>query len=324
MSERKRAATLGLPLRTYQDIRLRAYLGEWVVDRYIPDLSVMGVPDVTVALAQPHMDEILSMREAWMRDPSTVLAWGVPGGLLGVFVHSESRWKAPLPAGQPEPGESTSQERMFSVTINTRSSAIPAYFDFEGLWSQVTNLSEVPEYPRSLLSSTTNQARPLRSLRDSLSELAKRPFQPGQEDSTLVKTLPYFLPRSQQRALANGLATRRVFLDPVRLPELRDCALKDIVMVYGNLQTGHLPESLFRTLRDQCQVHPFLFVTDGFRTLVGTVSVQYRFTDRRVPLGRRRSVMGTLLSFLTDVRVEHCPLREVKVLVNHRYDRLVR
>lgn len=323
-TEREKIRKLGIPPRTYHAIRERAYLEGWVIDRYLPDLSVLGGENVTVAVVQPFGEHMSSVVKTWASDPRTVVLWVGPETVFGVFVEGAKSPKT-VAAALAE-GRSTLR-RHLEITANTYEGGVPVYFDFEAAWSRWTGQLGSPSYPRPWVSRNPENENG-RSLganggMSAVAGLVRRPFEVEARRESPLRASPFYAPRSQQKVLSRRLVQRRIFLDILRLPPFEGRAIERVVFVGGELLPGKTPEALFRQLVGGCRVSPFIFVTDHARILFAALSPGPR-AGGAASQPRPLSVMKTLQDNLQSIEVIREPLRTLRNVVDHRYDRLCR
>lgn len=319
LTEREKADRLGLPLRTYQGISRRMHLNELVGERYVPDLGLFEAPYVSIFLAKPFAEEEKEFREVWSHDRSIVHLWSSPGALLGVLAHASpeegSLWSDRC-KGLREKG------RLASITTDTRVSGIPVYFDFEGVWAHLFCQSRSQDYPRPLCSQSGRPPGDLSKLRSTLADLTRRPLiDPGSSTDSIRRS---FLPRPQRQLMERGLARHRLFLDPTQIPPLKGYSIVSLVFVSGQLLPGESSVELFLALRDLCQVSPFLFATDKEKVLMGTLAIREDSEIEAVAADVKSPVIRVLSHFMNEVEVVRMPLDRLRVLIDHRYDRIAK
>ncbi len=316
ISERERIRESGIPSRSFERARHRAYSEGWLSERYVPCLAKLGLPTITFALTCPHVDQIEAISEAWESDRQCVLLWKWPELLFGVFVSKET----PSNLEDKLLGSGVEAVRMTIFAAEARMAQIPAYFDFEGCWSRFITHGGSEVYPHSvpMVSDERDTAQPYTE-----GELAKiralirRPFElpdPGRH----LQTSPRFLPLSSRRLLSKGLVEKRVFLDLAKVPAYSGRKIAETVFVHGKLKDAKSADRYLQRLIT-IGVKPFLFVADGQRVLHCTL-VSTPVLPWNAP---RPNVMGSVQEFLQDIDVLRGPVGLMSVTVNHRYDRLV-
>jgi hypothetical protein len=296
----------GVPRRTYQEIRRRAFAEGWAQESYVPDGPHFGWPYVTFALVHPFLERLDDDRRRWADDPSLVLLWSSPESMFGVFFTSA-----------PRPPEG-SYRHQFVLTVDARAPTVPVYFDFEGCWARWTRQRGTLAYPQPLPGTSPSKAprEPLRARPRGFAdarELERRAAPPA--DGVRVLRGEFSLPHRLRRVVRSGHLRYRVFPNLVRLPPYQEHALTRLALIHGRLLPDQRPEELFRALVSDAGVAPFLFVTDGRSVLLGALSSE-------VVVVERRPVLETLRRFLGDIEVTREELRTLSVPVAHRYGRL--
>ena len=233
--------------------------------------------------------------------------------MLGVF------FSACEPGPSVEATESDRMWRRFEIVADLGRAQLPVYFDFEGVWARLVGRPGVLEYPHSLpsLADAGEDARPLNAAEAGRLAAFMKPAQPRGTGPSPFRASPFFLGRAQRRLLETGLAERRTFLDPARVPPFRERGVERLAFVYGELNAGASPAALFRRLAAM-KVLPFLFATDGRRVLFATLSVA-------PPVGQsegRPAILANLERYLHSIEILRERVAELVVVIDHRYDRL--
>jgi hypothetical protein len=312
--ERERIHRSGIPPRTFEAVRKRAYLEGWVFDRYIPDPARVGKPKVSFTLVQPFSESHKSVESRWTHDPGLVLLWSWPETLFAVFIGDEEASR--IRQGAFDPGAC---RNCFDLTADARRPQIPVFFDFEGAWTRSADLPGTQAYPHSLPANLRGADHALRlptSAESRLAELVSRPFRHPDRSGPL-RVSPFFLPRSQQRLLATGAVERRVFPDLTELPPPQNRAIERIVFLRGILLPGMSAPALFRRLA-RMNVLPFLFATDDTRVLLGALSP----APPTAAGTARPAVLGNVEQFLRNIEIVRERVLDLTVVANHRYDRI--
>jgi hypothetical protein len=314
VSERERIRRSKIPSRTFEGARQRAYSEGWVFDRYLPDPARLGRPLVHFVLARPHAEKLDLIRSRWQNDGSNVVLWQWPEALFAVFLTAAgsriAEFSDQLGVAQPS----------VALTADVRKPQIPAYFDFEGSWSRILGVAGAVAYPQSLPKrmQSNGETRTYSDLkRKHVQELVSRA---NLETGAIrpLRTSPFFLPRSDQRLIADGSVDRRTFLDPRRIPPYDGREIDSMGFVHGELTAGATPAALFLRLAT-IRVTPFLFATNGKQVLLGAISLSPRVTTST---GVRPAVLANLQRFMKEIQIVREPVSALKVVVNHRYDRL--
>src|SRR5215469_15354755 len=310
--ERQRIEASGVPRRSFERARRRAYVEGWVVDRYIPHPIAANVGFASIVIARPFAEHIRSIESQWAaQGTGSVLVWGWTDTLVGVFLGNET----PLPLRTPAevPGVFRS---LYAVNINLRREAVSVYFDFEGAWVRAIGSVGTTGYPHSF-PSTASSGQPPSSYRkrsriEELVAKSMRSFPTGP-----LRTSTFYLPRSDQRLLAEGAVDRRTFLEPRALLTLNRSTAHNLAFVTGTLIDGG-QQKLARRLAS-IGILPFLFAADDSRVIMGTLSRSPGPSDLARP---RPAVLKNLQEFLTQIEIWREPIDGMNQVVNHRYDRL--
>lgn len=316
ITEKERIQRAGLPSRTFEDIRQRAYSEGWVYDRYVPNPSFFGWNKVSFALAQPFAEKLREVTDRWKNDPRSVLLWRWPETLFGVFFHGpDAEGARPRWLGSPSDYRSE-----FNITSETEAAGIPVYFDLEASWSRLTGQNGSLAYPHSLPSELLSRASAgvSREEMQVVSDLLTRPMK-AYTGNGASRASHHFLPRSHRRALSGGIVERRVFIDLARIPACRSGRIESIAFVKGELRDGAKPEQLFRRLVSM-QVTPFLFAAEQPKVLFGTLAPAPVPTEKPGP---RPAVLSNMREFLDRIEITRESVGSLSVDVDHRYDRLL-
>ncbi len=322
-SERDRLRRIRIPRSTYHAARKRAYEELWLKDRYVPDPARFGHPIATFAIVRPYVDRTHELVEAWGADSSNVVLWASPQFALGVFLDAslaaaEKRLKSLLPEGW--------SRWSYLLHVDVRGPTVPVYFDYEGLWSHLTDLPGTSTYPNGLGGSGTPEEPPDQLTphqRWAAGELIHRPFVAEKEGRAGHLVGPLGLPFSQQRLLRLGWVVHRVLLDPSRVPPFRGRAADQVTLIVGDFKPGERPEALFQTLTRECRVFPFLFATDHKRLLLGALGRNPATPPSPgTTVEARRPVLPTLQAALQGIEILGESASVFTAEVDHRYDRL--
>jgi hypothetical protein len=303
--ELDRIQVSGVPRRTYQEIRRRAFSEGWVQEYYVPDGPHFGLPYVTFALVHPFLERMDDDRRRWMENRSLALLWTSPEILFGVFLSP----RPPILEG--------SYRQRFVLTVDARGPTVPAYFDFEGSWARWTRLGGTLAYPQPLpgTSRTVSQREsPRVKTRDlaAARELDLRSMPPT--DGVRVLRGEPSLPARMRRVVRAGHLQYRVFPNLDRLPPFDGRSLQRIALVHGQLLPDQRPEGLFQALVHDAGVSPFLYVTDGRTVLLGALSSE----DVGI---ERLPVLETLRRYLDGIEVTREDLRTLSAPILHQYGR---
>ncbi|MCI4326871.1 MAG: hypothetical protein L3K16_04460 [Thermoplasmata archaeon] len=319
-SERERLRRIAVPRSTYHAARRRAYSEGWLRDRYVPQPERLGFRAALILAARPFVDRGPELAQRWSAVPSCVYFAAGTELVLGVFVEREAEAARALSSRLLDGRVASWQE---SIVADLHTPSIPVYFDYEGLWTHLTEFGGTVAYPRGL--GGTPEPEDATTLsnhqRWAASELLARPFAAPEEGRAAHLVGPLGLPFSQQRMVAQGTVLHRVFLDPGRLPPFQGNAADQIVLITGAWKSGARPERLFRALTEECRVFPFLYVVDTPRALLGALG-----RSGPPPAGAseaRRPVLPTLQESLEGIELVQVPAPSVRTLIDHRYDRLL-
>jgi hypothetical protein len=316
VSERERIRRSGIPSRTFQGARQRAYADGWVFDRYLPDPVSIAKPYVTFVLGQPFAERYREVTDRWKNDLRCVLLWNWEETLFGIFFTGEN----PTHLGVEQLGPETFR-RVFEFTADARKPHIPVFFDFEGSWSRIWELPGTHSYPHPLPSEIwEGHSKPILSSQDRvrIADMVERPFQQGRELGPL-RVSPFYLPRSQRRLFEKSAVEHRVFLDLAKVPSYQHRPVERIAFVQGVLHPGGSVSALFRRLLAM-KVFPFLFATDESKVLLGALSPAPRGPLSSTP---RPAILVGLQRHLRSIEIVRESVSTMNVLVNHRYDRLM-
>lgn len=319
-SERERLRRIAVPRSTYHAARRRAYAEGWVRDRYVPQPERIGWAAALVLAARPFAERTEELIERWRNSPSCVYLESATELLLGVFVEP-TVVAARHRSDELLAGHATSWHQ--GIVADLHRPSIPVYFDYEGLWAHLSGVGGTVAYPRGLGGTAASEEPPSLTShqRWAVGELLDRPFAPeaAAKEGHLIG--PFGLPFSQQRMLANGTISHRVFLNPGQVPSFQGHAADQLVLVTGSWKAGARPEVLFRTLTQECHVFPFLFVVDDTRAMVGALG-RGGPTPQRSPEARR-PVLATFQEALQGIEITQAPAARAQTSVDHRYDRLI-
>ncbi len=323
--ERSRLRQSGLPRSTYHAARKRAYAEGWLRDRYVPAPTLFGFPEVTIALGRPFADQAQALAERWAGEPGNVLLWVGPAAALGVFFHRTA--KESKAAGQrlarPELTAS-----VLALHPRADENGVPAYFDFEGVWSHLSGAGGTQAYPKGLppLPPQIDPENPglwNPRRRWAARELLTRPFTAEEQGRAGHLVGTFGLPLAQKALLAQGWVLHRVLAEPANVPPFRGRLMDRVVFITGTLQEGIRPEILFATLCHECRVFPFLYAVDGPHLLIGALGQSLVGPGAEMPETEpRRPVMPTLQQSLQGIQVAEERAGGLRVVVDHRYDRI--
>jgi hypothetical protein len=323
-SEREALKRTGLPRSTYHSIRRRAYAEGWLRDRYIPNPAVFGFPFATFRLSRPFAERAAGEAARWSADPGNVLLWNGRQWLFGVSFRREADGR-PATESETDPKGTGG----FEMTADLRGPSVPVYFDYEGLWSHLAGSAGTLSYPHGLGGAPAPAATPNGDAgaarhRWAAGRLVERPFSEATDGRAPHLMGPFGLASSFRWVLEQGWVAHRVLPNAASLPAYRGRSAGLFVFVTGRLRSGVGPSALFATLTRDCQVFPFLFATDQERVLFGALGAPESPTDGPTPPGpaRPRAVMAALRESLEEIEIVSESSSELRVIVDHRYDRL--
>ncbi len=313
-SERSRRNWAGLPRSTYQEAKRRLYGEGWLEDRFIPEPRLAGASLVGFHLSQPVAEARESLARRVAEDPTTVLLW------MGVH----SLFSIRLVTAGSVPSDPCGESDAYTFCLRVPPDHVRVYFDFEGAWSTMPGLVPPSSYPRSFpgvrggpRGRATSKAHLLE-----LRELVSRPFREVTEGTSPLKAGAFFLPRSQRLLLSNNDVAWRVLPKLDRELAVGSSTIRQLVLLTGSRRPDAALDRLLPTLVEECMAHPFLLADDGNRALVGLLAKGLPLELAGTLTTARPSVLGTLQRFLGQIRIFREDLGTLKVLLDHRYDRL--
>ncbi|MCI4369481.1 MAG: hypothetical protein L3K09_07970 [Thermoplasmata archaeon] len=322
--ERERLARMRVPRSTYHAARKRAYSEGWLKDRYIPDPSRFGLPIATFLLARPYADRWEELLAEWGAQPTNVVSWGSPQFALGVFFHKGTDEADRMIARFADRHFASSTA---SLVANLHEPSVPVFFDYEGLWSHLTDVEGTIGYPHGLGGTPAAEPESLAASRHhrwAATELAQRPFEAAAQGRPDHLVGPLGLPFSQQKLIRQGWISHRVLLEPSQLPAFRGRQADQVLFIYGELKAGARPEQLFAVLTRECRVYPFLYVSQSGRLLIGGLGGIPATPPPGAPAGEsRRPVMATLQQALRGIEIVQESAASLTIATDHRYDRLL-
>lgn len=315
ISDKERIRRSGVPPRTFHRARSKAYASGWVLDRYVPNPLFLGLTKLSFNLARPFAEDLETLAKEWISIPSVVHLWKGRECLFAVaapelFVNDLSK------AGNLLHGS----ERITQVIVDVRRNQAPVYFDFEGAWSRFVGTRYLISYPHALPSKTIDGEPSLPRERPDfarLRELVSRPFQP-RSAFWPNRVGPYFLTPSQSRLLSLGAAEFRTMLSMSHIPSYQNHQVQNVAFLHGMLARDANTDELLLGLID-AGVAPFLFVTDGLKVMLGTLSPA---PPTQSNYRAQSAVLRGLQQYLTEIEIRREPLESLSVLLNHRYDRM--
>jgi hypothetical protein len=306
----------GVPRSTFSVIRNRAFSEGWICERGVPSPDI-GFRYILFALARPHVEGVEELARTWSEEKAAVLVWQAPEMVFGAFFLRTDG----------EVGELASRMRQGGMfheisfwNVQASGSRLPVYFDYEGVWGHVCG-SPTVFYPRSLPFPQTggDYGAPSDGLVKKAGEMLNRPFRGGAVAGEVRRMGPSGFPRSWRKMLDQEWVSWRTFPDFARLPPYRERAISRVTIIHGDLVAGADPADLFKKLVEECRVFPFLYAMDGKHFLMGAMGTG----DQSAGSGdRTRPVLPTLEGSLSGIAATSCEVQRVKVVLNHRYERL--
>jgi hypothetical protein len=305
-----------LPRRTAQAIRQRAYVRDWLTDRYVPNPVVLGYPTALFLLARPYSERALAVVEQWRSNPRNVLLWASPELLFGVFL---ARGPEEAEAIQRRLADASAVRLEVGLRTDLTEATVPVYFDFEAAWTGWTGLPGTIRYPRPLPSGEFGRANGglTPGERNAISGLLVAPFlggNPGRGVSRFSR-----LYRAEQRWLNSGQVEFRSFLNPREVARWVTRFADQVVFVHGDLVEPGGASELFHALVSECGVGPFLFATNGRSVLMGALSSTSYSPPRRISA----PVLPRIGTYLRGIRIVREGLAHLEPTVVHRFERLL-
>lgn len=313
----------GVPRRTFQATRQRILRRGWVEPRLVPDPTALGLPYVTVALAQPYVEAVPKVVEAWRRLPGVVDLWSSGETVLGVRFWPRS---ASDPAHELPHVDGSHCRSVYQVEVDLRQRGLPIFFDFEGVWSRTAGVARDRAYPRALPRSRGDGepgdgvvARQRARLVAEVMEGGPGPRGAMSAGSFLERA---HYERRLRRCLAQGWVERRGLLEPASVHDSVETFADRMAFVAATLTEGHTPEELLGALLSEARLAPFLFVSDGSRLLFGVLAADRAASYE--PEGRpRTTAFEVLKARTTGIVTVREPLRSLGHVVDYRFDRVV-
>jgi hypothetical protein len=317
-TDRERIRASGLPARTFEVARQRVISTGWVVDRYVPDPTLLGLSRGIFALGRPFAERQTERARTWAAASTNVLLWESSQTLFGVFF---------VPGGGT--GDAVTRplfppdafSRLAVIDADLTRATVPVYFDFEGAWSRIQGATGTRSYPRSLPHGGSVGRPRARPSIEEVEALVAVPFLPHDAEHPGLRIARRFGRLARYRHRLEPFVERRYFLDPATLPGYLDWTLESTVFVCGRLRPRAAPEDAFRRLVSACRVTPFLYVTDARTVLFGGLTppparlgAQDRLSGPSVTEGLQESLEG--------IEVFREPVAGMTTVTNHRYDRL--
>lgn len=309
--ERRLLEVARVPRTTSQTVRHRAFVNGWLEERFVPNPALLGVGQIRFFLAQPfteHWSEVV--RKLRSLDHLVVL-WAWPETLFGVF------FEGSISRDWNEVATRDSFRRSWSVSSESQSGGVVAYFDFEGAWSRWT-LGESPlAYPRGLPSSRLRLAPQSKAVWTSVRELMLNSTITGPFASKASVFRPGGLSRHGRKLLSSGWFSPLILPNLTEIPAVRGYRPSRVVFVTATPIPGSNPRQLFEDLAGKVGMSPFVFAYDAGRVIFATLSPVPPQIERAQGL-----VLSLLQNHVTKVEVIREPIDALFPAVNHRYDRL--
>jgi hypothetical protein len=319
-SEREKIEAAGLPRRTYQVARQRAYAQGWVYDRFIPNPAYFGINYATFAVCRPFSEAFSRVSQSLEENDGTVVLWTGEETIFAVMLHPDV---GSMEASAILNSISSSSIPDALITVDLRKASVPVYFDFEAVVATIGNLERVGAYPRSLPSReptlpTRVQQHANRSTRNDIATLPTENPTVGPEGGRYG---PRRLSRTQYRLWARGILDFRTFLDPARFPGYGGRTIGKAVLIRGRLKSGRKAEGLFQTIMGKTSLRPFLYVTDDNFVLLGSSALDP--TRPAIP-GGGPSNQVVFESFLERIEAYRLPIGGLTARVQQRFNRVLK
>jgi hypothetical protein len=299
-----------LPSSTFNVVRRRAYEAGWIEDHLVPDPGALGLLPVRFVLSQPSASVRADLLHRWASDPACAVLHEGTRAVLAVLFGSREPTVVP-------------PEGSWVLKVDGRTGHVPVYFDFSGLWARFGQESPPGSYPQELRVTPRDPGvRDLGAARLALQHAheASGPSASSEQAPEWQNVL--HLPRSQRRALEDGVLSLRSIPDLARIPPYGEARIGEVVLITGELRGSSGIEPLLHSLTADCRVFPFLFVESEGRVLLGGAAQTSARFPGRVPLSSaRRAVMPTLLEHLDHVDYWLEPVESWRTVVDHRYER---
>lgn len=320
--ERERLRQLGIARSTYYAVRRRAYQEGWLKDRYIPDPAFLRRPFATFVVARPFAERYQDIAQPLPNIGAPPVLWASPQLAFAVFFH-----------GDPE-GGAAAVERWkkndliaseVGVSTDLRGPSVPVYFDFEGAWDHMAQVTGTLAYPHGLGGNVAADEEPTPLTPHSswaLSNLLARPFRIQEGEADGHQTGVFGLPFSERRLLTRGWVTHRVLLNPSRVPAYPGRAGDRLFLIAGTPRAHARPETLFQRLTRECRVFPFLYVVGEDRWLLGALGGDAAPADEADDRRGRVPVLPTLTEAMEAIQIFQEPLSSLSLISDHRYDLL--
>jgi hypothetical protein len=314
----------GLPRSTYRDAKRRIYASGILEDRYVPSPAATGFNRVYFFVARPFTDQFLEASRRLSELSGTVVCWTGPQVLFGVIFSQSGAISGSL-VERARRAEFGIPGALIDVAPNPAN--IPVYFDFEGAWVHFTSSNGSVGYPRAIphVRNPDDEPRFLQTREASmLRQLLLRPILGEGRRREPHLFGPAALPQSLQRWLDKGLVDWRVLLSLENPAAYRGISVSELLFVWGTLRERRSLQSFTNELTEEAGVFPFLAVGDGTRVLIASLATgRFQTSDQIRAVTTRFPVTPILSRNLNRIESIRQPLAQLKVVVNHRYDRLV-
>ncbi len=299
----------GIPRTTYQTIRRRAFLADWLHERYLPSPAAVRSVSITFGLLQPFAEQRLELIQRLRDDPSVVVLWASPETVFSVRFDP-----APENNGHREAGPAGELRRAWRITASGDPESLPVYFDYEGAWAGRTGDGAPITYPRGLPAGAGSAPPPVATVRS----LLVHPLEALAETGPALRLSSSFLSRRQRLLLRQGWLVRRILPVLAEIPPYRGSRDERVVFVSGQLQDGWTLPRLRSRLFQEAGVAPFLAAGGEGRALFAMLSPAPERIARRT-----RSVLGLLEDGIRQIEVVREPIDTFFPVIDHRYDRLL-
>jgi hypothetical protein len=316
ITQRERARRAGIPQRTFERVVSTSYSDRVVFDRYVPNFRLLGLQRARMVFAQPYLENLRSTRESWRDNPACVLLWEWPEALFGFFVE----YGPPEPSSLTHPKDWVSGPA-FALPINLDPTDLPVFFDFEGVWSELTASSSTMMYPHPVFSGTGSRAYSAAggaARAEVVATVCRTLEDTASTDPERVGGLS-LIRRRERRAIRSQLVERRVLLNPSLDILTKVGAAESIAFVHGRLNEPASRDGLLRRLI-RMRIFPFLFASNHQDVLFATLTTR---ASRQSRSANRPAVLRNIERFLGAIEIRRESLLGLGQLVSHRYSPLL-
>jgi hypothetical protein len=313
--EADRVQRSGVPRTTFQRIRRRVLIDNWLHERYVPAPQSLGKNFLSFRLVHPFAEHRSNVVSRWRSDPEVVLMWASPAAIFSVAFRSLPEGGGGASIGDLR-GDPPEWFRLhWGLTTTAGPSTTPVYFDFEGAWVRRMGIGPPQSYPQGLPIPRAGVPPPSRADLDSI---LSRPFGERADEGFILKYSAVHLPRRERRLLRDGWIAHRTFPDLAAIPTFEDERDELLVFVSGRFLEGRSLADLYQRLRSDAELSPVLAVANGQEALVGLLSPAPKSLTPR-PI----SVLSIFQQSLRDIQIVREPIATLFPIIDHRYERLL-